>query len=175
MVWSLPRRELPSIPVATAEDMEEAPEARSAPIPWVPITILGKKAMLASLSFVCFGGPVTGYEDGSVYGKIRRLVQEMEPLVAGSAMQIEYHKLDYEDIGYAVHFAQHCGSVRPAFALRATETKHLGIAVNKSSQINFRCGVSIFLFRSSGVFREPPVEFLGEKHKYPMSEAHAIR
>ena len=52
----------------------------------------------------------------------------------------EFHKLDMEDIQHNVMFAQHCGSIRPAFTIRC----------KGSSRLVVKCypGMGLELFRT---------------------------
>ena len=86
-------------------------------IPFVPIMQIGAESFLVPLQ--CWYGAARQHgqlDDGEMFAGILPVMLELGTRL-GLQYRVEYHKLEYEELGRRIHFAQHCNGVRGACVL----------------------------------------------------------
>ena len=84
----------------------------------MPLHIFGKSAVWCALQFANKAWPQSeDVED--LFGLAKLILWRTQRLLKDDTVfvSVDYHKLDAEEIGNAIHFTKHCGRVRPAICL----------------------------------------------------------
>ena len=126
-------------------------------IPFVPIMQIGAESFLVPLQW--WYGAARQHGDLDDEGMFAGIVPVMLELGTRLCLEyrVEYHKLEYEELGRRIYFAQHCNSVRGACVLRDAAGKRIAKAYLGMGTEGQRPDVLSFLFSTRSL---EAVEFL---------------
>jgi len=92
-------------------------------VPFIPVMQQGKESFLMPLMYL-FDGVRHGHyqlDDAGMFSSIVTVMREVAARISCDYC-VEYHKLEFEELGGQWFFAQHCHSVRGACILRQPDT-----------------------------------------------------